>query len=154
MRLFTLNGYVTFMPDSFARPGRYMACGKRTDTLLRYEEIENALAEMRKIPWIDQKRLILAGFSSGGLAAAEYGGDEFKVRVILGWGCSKGISAASSVPVLNLVGKNDSETWAGNALCSVAGRENSLAQHVDAGHDVSEDAKAMAIVKDFLERTL
>ena len=153
--LFIEAGYVTFMPDSFARPNRRRACGSSYTVIhLRYAEIKTALAEIAKIPWIDQKRLVLAGFSSGAIAASDYSGDEFMARVVLGWGCRRGIAAAGHIPVLNLVGAGDNETRRGNELCSVGGRPKSAAVHVDAGHDVADDAAAAGLVKAFLDKVL
>jgi dienelactone hydrolase len=155
MSLFIDNGYAVFAPDSFARPGRYRACGATRRVLqLRMAEIDYALARIRALPWVDQSRLVLAGFSSGGLAAAEHHGAGFKARVILGWGCGNGIAASSDIPVLNLVGQNDHETRHGAALCSVTGRKNSIARHVDAGHDVANDPAARTVVKEFLDKVL
>ena len=153
--LFTQAGYVTFMPDSFARPGRRRDCGRAYETIhLRYAEIRYALERMRKIPWIDQKRLVLAGFSAGGIAAAEYGGDEFKARAVFGWGCGNGVNAGRDVPVLNLVGRHDRETRRGNELCAFGGRPHSQARHVDAGHDVADDPESLNIVKVFLQKVV
>lgn len=153
--LFTDAGYVTFMPDSFARPNRQRDCGRAYQTIhLRYAEIRYALEQMTKIPWIDQKRLVLAGFSAGGIAAAEYGGDEFKARVVMGWGCGNGVNAGRAVPVLNLVGRLDNETSRGNEVCVLGGRPHSEARHVNAGHDVADDPETRKIVKAFLAKVI
>lgn len=157
MNLIKENGYVTFSPDSFARPGRKSKCGKvRRYTLnLRLEEIRYAVKQIRKLPWVDQGRLVLAGFSEGGLAAARYAGNDFRAILILGWGCgSRTINAPNSVPVLNLVGKDDKETRHGNVLCSVGSRPHSKAIHVDAGHEIPTDPAAYDIIGAFLEKVL
>ncbi len=155
MEMFTNLGYVTFMPDSFARPGRWRACGAtRRIQHLRFAEIAYALSEIRKIPWIDQSRLVLAGFSEGGVIAGRYDGTEFKARVVMGWGCVGG-GLTGEGPLLNLVGKRDFATTGGNRLCPIGSRwKNSLARHVDAGHDVADDPESITIIKKFLDEVL
>jgi len=157
MDLIKYNGFTTFSPNSFARPGRKRKCGRvgRYTINLRLEEIRYALKQIRKLPWIDQSRLVLAGFSEGGLAAARYKGGEFKAVIVMGWGCRRGIlSPPNHVPVLNIVGKNDYETRWGNRLCNVRGRPNSKAVHVDAGHDISQDPASGDQINVFLEKVL
>ena len=157
MQLFTNNGYATFMPDSFARSRPSLTCGRSSPELpFRFDEINYALSEFRKIPWIDQKRLVLAGFSSGGLAVAEYQDYDFafKTRVILGWGCYGGMSpTAVLVPFLNIVGEYDFETKFGNKLC-INSEEGSVVKLVKAGHDVSENSDSLTIIRDFLAKVL
>ena len=155
MDLLIDSGYIVFAPDSFARPGRTKACGSsRSVAHLRYAEIRIALARIREIPWIDPNRVALAGFSSGGLAAAEYGGDEFKARIIMGYGCGRGINGPRATPVLNLVGRFDKETAGGNALCNISGRLGSAATHVSSGHDVADDRTSAKLIREFLDRVL
>ena len=157
MDLINDNGFTTFSPNSFARPGRKRKCGKvgRSTLNLRFNEIRYALKQIRKLPWIDQSRLVLAGFSEGGLAAARYTGGEFKAVIVMGWGCRRGIlGAPNHVPVLNIVGKNDYETRWGNRLCNVGSRPNSKAVHVEAGHDISQDPASGDQINVFLEKVL
>ncbi len=155
MELFTNLGYVTFMPDSFARPNRWKACGAtRQIQHLRFAEIAHALSEFKKIPWIDQSRLVLAGFSEGGVIAGRYSGSEFKARVVLGWGCVGG-GLTGEGPLLNLVGKRDFATPGDNRLCPIGSSwKNSLARHVNAGHNVADDPETGRIIKDFLDQVL
>lgn len=119
-------------------------------------QVNYALSEFRKIPWIDQKRLVLAGFSTGGLAVAEYQDYDFafKTRVILGWGCYGGMSpTAVLVPFLNIVGEYDFATKWGNKLC-IASEEGAVVKHVKAGHDVSENSDSLTIIREFLAKVL
>ena len=155
MGLFIQNGYPTFMPDSMIRSERSTECGNSTDYLhLRYDDINYALSQIRKIPWIDHNRLVLAGFSAGGIAAAEYLDFEFafKARVILGWGCRGNSPLDTNAPFLNLVGSHDDETRRGDQLCSAGG--DSIAKHVSSGHDVSEDSASLTIIREFLAKAL
>lgn len=156
MSLFVDAGYATFMPDSMARPDRRRECGQASKYVhLRFDDINYALARIREMPWVDHERLVLAGFSAGGLGAAEYldFGGVFKARVILGWGCRGDTPVDTRAPYLNLVGRNDGETSRGNQLCGAIG-ERSEARHVDAGHDVSEDPESVNLIRKFLEGTL
>ena len=155
MGLFIQNGYPTFMPDSMVRSERVTECGSAREYIhLRFDDIDYALSQIRKIPWIDHKRLVLAGFSAGGLAAAKYRDHEFvfKARVILGWGCRGESPLYINAPYLNLVGSHDDETRRGNRLCSAGG--DSIAKHVSSGHDVSEDSASLAIIREFLAKVL
>ncbi len=157
MELIKKNGYVVFSPNSFARPGREPECGQgfHDKVRMRLEEARYAVAQIRKLSWIDPSRLVLAGFSEGGLAAAQYSGNDFRSVLVLGWGCGRGsINAPSHVPVLNIVGRHDAETRHGAVLCSVTGRPGSEAVHVDAGHDVAGDPAASHRIKAFLSRVL
>ncbi len=155
MNLFSNAGYSVFAPNSFARPGRARSCGRVRGVMhFRDAEIRQALFELKKFSWIDQSKLVLAGFSEGGIAAAEFGGSAFKARVILGWGCSRGIAASSDVPVLNLVGERDDQSSTGNDLCSVSGRPKSLARHTNSGHAVANDPNAVNIVRKFMQDVL
>ena len=81
MNLIWQKGITTFSPNSFARPGRSEECGSAMSSgavALRFEEIRYTLKQIRELPWIDQSRLVLAGFSEGGLTAANYRGSGFK----------------------------------------------------------------------------
>jgi len=43
--------------------------------------------QLQAAPWADPARLVLAGYSQGGIAAALYDGPEFKARIIIAWPC-------------------------------------------------------------------
>ncbi|BBK41749.1 hypothetical protein STVA_17690 [Allostella vacuolata] len=111
-------GFAVFVPDSFARgPARQPVCGNvRSDTIaLRHAEVESTLAHIRRLPWVDQKNLFLAGHSEGGIATAMYdGGEVFRAYFIAGWSCSSTnpdfarIHAPRARPVLAIIGANDS----------------------------------------------
>jgi len=142
---FTLpfQGFAVFIPDSFARPGRRPNCNpyRRTTNLapgvekLRLEEVEDLLRRLSAIPWIDQRRLYLIGFSEGGVAAAQYGGHAFRRIVITAWHChgrdgARGIAVPPEIPLLTIIGEND--PWYRSRPgrdCSAffAGRENARA---------------------------
>lgn len=108
-------GYAVVAPDSFARPGRSAICDgdKKATMRYRFEEVDFALERLRELPWVDHSRIILAGFSEGGVTAALYSGGPFQARIILGWVCASsdrwwvGIRGSRKTPVLTIVGDKD-----------------------------------------------
>ena len=77
---------------------------------LRREELKHALSKVREIEWIDSSRLVLAGFSEGGQAVANWSGKEFIAHVLLGTDCrfeNFSPNAPPDIPVLNIVGSRD-----------------------------------------------
>ena len=153
IKMFSSLGYPVFAPNHQARPGWRRSCGHSYGIMgQRFAEIDYALAKLREIPWVDQSRLILAGFSEGGIVAAEYGGDAFKGRIVLGWGCARGVQ--TDVPVLNIVGSKDNETVHGNQLCGLSNDGLTKAIHVNAGHNVLEDPATTQEIKAFLKATI
>jgi hypothetical protein len=88
-------GYLVFMPDSYARAGRRPNCDGSTlqcgafPAAFRYrnEEIRYAANRVLELPFVDHRRLFLIGDSEGGLAVANYAGDEFTGIVIGDWDC-------------------------------------------------------------------
>jgi hypothetical protein len=108
---FAEYGYALFAPDSFERPGRENLANtgqQHWRMILRKQEMRYALAQLRSISWIDSDRLILAGFSEGAQAAANYSGGGFMAVMLFGTDCRfGGPNAPSGVAVLNVVGAND-----------------------------------------------
>ena len=114
-------GFAFFAPDSFRRPGRVPLCyrkGTSWKVTMRQEEIRFALQQIRKLGWIDQRRIVLVGNSEGGRAVSEYNGGGFIAHIIMAYDCKvKGrrSMAPRGVAVLNLVGANDPR----EKLCSI-----------------------------------
>jgi dienelactone hydrolase len=108
-------GAVVVSPNSFAgRQGCDFDNPKAMEALriARLADIGYALSQLKAAPWADPARLVLAGYSHGGMMAATYTGDEFKARVILAWTCGapgfpnlEGI--AGKGPVLAVLGTDD-----------------------------------------------
>lgn len=112
------QGYATFMPNSFARAGRLSNCVSDAQVTglnpvaleWRREELEFAVAELRRLPWV--AKVFAIGFSEGAMAVASYPGDDLSGLVILGWHCQgnppfDGIKAQPNLPVLSVIGDQD-----------------------------------------------
>ena len=86
-------GIASLAPDSFSRPNRprYQSPAPTAQYeavhALRLQEIATALAALPLLPWVDGGKLLLAGSSEGGVAAARWRGHEFAGRLIYGWSC-------------------------------------------------------------------
>ncbi|MCD6075674.1 MAG: hypothetical protein K0Q70_2557 [Rhodospirillales bacterium] len=126
-RALTEGGFVVFLPDSFKRPGRVancdsatLKCGKWPEVYRhRDEEIAHAAQAIRRIPFIDPKRVVLLGHSEGGIAVAQYAGDFYAGIVISGWNCGPlttrekylgnyaGIKSPPRVPILSIYSQDD-----------------------------------------------
>lgn len=136
-------GFAVFAPDSFDSRDRKSDCvrfefvaGLNPDAYAqRQSEILVALAEMKKLPWIDSSAIILYGLGEGALAAANYPGHDFRGVVLTGWTCGAaqypsevaGLKTPSDVPVLAVVSRYDPwfdrEGRAGNCGAYMAGRK-------------------------------
>jgi len=137
VKQFVHLNYITVAPYSFARPGRKMDCkaGSNKEAIIRFrlQEIQYAVEQLRALPWVNEKKLILAGFSEGGTTAALYQGDEFSARMIFGWSCHTrqgntwwdGIRGPSSTPVLAIEGADDPYLRTNPGSCRVSSRPHS-----------------------------
>lgn len=126
-------GVASVAPDSFALPERITYSSPvDKDTYekihaLRASEIEAAVAAVKKQPWADGKRLLLAGTSEGSVAVARYRGDAFAGRILYAWSCEPNYFVVeprngfgAQEPVLNVISSVDpffspSNAWLGNA---------------------------------------
>jgi len=107
------EGYAVLMPDSFQRPNRKQ-CGKQgsleSRVVLRTEEVEFALGQISKLSWVDQKKVILMGYSEGGNTTDNWSKPGFAAHIIISSACTLvgGEPAAPpEVPVLAIVGEKD-----------------------------------------------
>lgn len=110
------SGYAAVLPDSWARRGRPSACKQVSYQVfdMRDEEIRYALAQLRLLPWVDQRNLFLMGHSEGGGATALWEGGGFNGHVISGWSCTHsqdssldGIKAPLRTPILAVTFMDD-----------------------------------------------
>jgi dienelactone hydrolase len=89
IEMFRRLGYVVVAPDSRAS-GREMTCPTRMQSVIvRHREIDDALKRTQAWPWVDRAKIVLAGQSEGGIAAALYERqDVLRARIIMGWSCN------------------------------------------------------------------
>ena len=159
---------VTVSPNSHARPGRVSNCqkdsNKRAIMRLRFAEIRYAMAQLRKLPWVDTEHIYLAGYSEGGAAAALYSGDDkFAGRIIFGWVCTSsgpfwnGIRGPV-VPVLAVVGTRDPYHTSADKRgthCGMhfAGRPHSQSIQIEgAGHAVQLESETVEALERFIRK--
>ncbi|NQU56823.1 MAG: hypothetical protein HQ513_06275 [Rhodospirillales bacterium] len=151
--IYTKLGFAFFAPDSFMRPGRQIRCYSQSDRSgMRLEEMKYTLSQLRRLPWIDQSRLVLSGFSEGGESVGAYNGDDFMALVVLGADCgwSGGSPYVSPhTPVLNIVGGDDHFDSEG---CSISSDEKGSRNVtiLGAGHQFHNEPAAAGAIATFL----
>lgn len=148
------EGYAIFEPDAFARPG--YSCSK-SSLKMRREELVYALGQIRKLPWVDQDRVILMGNSQGGRMVAQWDETGFAAHIIVAancqWDSDKKRSsprAPEGVPVLAVVGAKD-ELYGAHS-CSVS-REVGGSRSIvipEGTHDIMGHPELKQAVKTFL----
>lgn len=171
-------GYASIAPDSFALPGHVTykspidkASYERIHAL-RASEIAPTLEAVRRQPWADSTRIILAGASEGAVPVARYKGDGFIARILFAWSCEDNYFVTSAQnafdatqPVLNIISQTDpffskANPW-GNPQavghCGPALRGNAAASVVlipDAPHTLMNLPAARAATQGFLAQVL
>jgi dienelactone hydrolase len=150
------QGYAVFMPDSFRRPGRW-ACGEEGPLAyrvsLRLQELAYAYRQMRTLPWVDQKRIVLMGFSEGGNTVDHWNKPGFAAHIIIGSACTLvgGRPAAPPrTPVLAIVGaRDDYRPGLSCAIERTVGGSKSVVVP-NAGHKVAQYRQTRDAIKAFL----
>ena len=113
-------GYLVVSPDSFARLSKPASCDVATHAsglhrgvlAWRQAEAANAVAEVRRLPFVDPRRVYLYGFSEGAIAAATTV-VAVRARIVEGWTCHAGwpeyagIRFPASQPALTLTSRDD-----------------------------------------------
>ncbi len=151
-------GFAFFAPDSFQRPGRVHGCfGGAFDERMwmREQEALYALHQIKKLPWVDQKRLILMGHSEGGTAVALFSGDDFIAHIPWAtqgagaYGARGSPNAPSGVAVLNIVGANDRDITSCTIWRDVGGSKSIVLK--GQGHTIpAAIPEAVSAVAEFL----
>jgi len=126
-------GYASLAPDSFALPGRitYTSPISKTDYerlhAMRAAEIAPALIALQAQPWVDARRLVLAGASEGAVPVARHNGAGFSARLVYAWSCEDNyfVQSAQSAfsanqPVLNVISAVDPYFSAANSWLGLA----------------------------------
>jgi dienelactone hydrolase len=126
-------GYASLAPDSFALPGRitYTSPISKSDYerlhAMRASEIAPALTALQAQPWVDARRLVLAGASEGAVPVARYAGAGFSARLVYAWSCEDNYFVQSaqnafsaSQPALNVISAVDPYFSAANSWLGLA----------------------------------
>lgn len=145
-------GVASIAPNSFALKDRLTYTSpidKETYEKLhafRASEIDITLKALQKMPWVDGRKIVLAGTSEGSVPVARYTGKEFAGRILFAWSCednyfvkSHQTSIPDDQPTLNIISSTDpyfspSNSWLGNAQgvghCGAALKNNQKASIV------------------------
>ena len=148
------EGYAVFEPDAFARPGH--SC-ETSSVSMRREELAYALQQIRKLPWIDQNRIVLMGNSQGGRTVARWDKSGFAAHIIVAAGCDwdsdkkrRSPRAPDGVPVLAAVGSQDE--YVGGSSCQLS-RDPVGSKSIviaGAGHDIEGHPELKQALMTFL----
>jgi dienelactone hydrolase len=166
VEFFRKLGYVVVAPNSMIR-NREAACPTNLNVVaLRTEEVQLMVERMAAWNWVDRSRLVLAGYSEGGVTTALYHQDHFRAKIIMGWTCRSasplwaGISGRK--PVLALVGSADH--WyvntpnEGHCGSEMKGLPSRSIVFEGVGHDVVADSRShepsRRAIREFLEVVL
>ena len=119
------NGFLVIAPASLARETYPRSCNVDTHEgglfrgtlVLRQNDAGYAIEMARRLPIVDDKNIVLMGFSEGGAAAVTFEAaneqQHVRARVSEGWTCNtpwleyRGVNAPESEPVLTLLGERD-----------------------------------------------
>jgi dienelactone hydrolase len=115
------EGYLVFLPDSFARRDKPVSCEPATFRgslhrevpAWRQAEADHALKQVETLAAVDSARLFMMGLSEGAITVATYRGEAVAGRIIEGWTCHaewpeyRGLNAPDKEPVLALSSQDD-----------------------------------------------
>ncbi len=139
MELYQRLGWAVIAPNSFAL-NRSSTCG--TGNMARTSEIDRALHLALSQSWVDKSKIIVSGFSEGGLNAAVYTSPQIIAKIVMGYGCHRGGNL--STKTLNVVGISD--TQVGNSVCTGAAE----LYRSDSGHHIFVDPKSSEVIEAFI----
>ena len=105
-RRLAAHGIAVVMPDSFAREGRTVVCGRQSADVYaaRLAELDYARARLSQLPWAAHASFIAYGHSEGAVALSRHTGTGFDFAVITGYGCRR---FELTVPTLAILSKHD-----------------------------------------------
>jgi dienelactone hydrolase len=126
-------GIASVAPDSFALANRlqYQSPVDK-DTYekihaLRASEIEFAMEAVRNTPWVDARRIVLAGTSEGAVSVARYSKPGIAARLLYAWSCEDNYfvqahrtAVMGQQPVLNVISTKDPFFSAANSWVGMA----------------------------------
>jgi len=144
-RRLTQDGYAIVSPDSFARDRRRPLCGSGwIQDRIRIPEVNYAVEQLKLLAWVDISNIVLVGFSEGGSAVSQYGGDDASAVIILGNDCSLGVRFRG--PSLAILSANDSWIKKTNP-CSGATKRLIIDSDI---HNALRFSEAQALFREFL----
>jgi len=175
-RLLDAAGWSVILVNSFARSLRKANCDYDdyrsgmfpVAYLYRRAELIHAIDRVRELPWVDQDRVLLGGFSEGAVATALWGAEvEVSGYIVAGWTCTappgydwlRGLRTPPGRPVLAIVSRRDPwfnwPGWRGDCGSAAPGRGEVTSLVIDgAVHNVFAYPEAEAALKTFLRAPL
>lgn len=145
------EGFALFEPDAYARPGH--SC-ETSSPGKRVQEADYALERIRELPWIDQQRVVLMGYSEGGRAIALRDEPGFAAHVILMAPARS--TGPGDVPILSVAGSKDSyaKPEAYHAVASSDAHGSKAVLIPDQGHDILAHPEFKEALRKFLREVL
>ncbi|WP_170766465.1 dienelactone hydrolase family protein [Ruegeria lacuscaerulensis] len=125
MKFLADNGFIVIAPASLARETYPRSCNVETregglfrgTVVLRRNDAGFAIERARQLPTVDDRNIVLMGFSEGGVVTVTFEAQneqqQVRARVSEGWTCHapwpeyRGVNAPESEPVLTLLGERD-----------------------------------------------
>lgn len=172
-------GVASVAPNSMAIPDRLTyksPVGKDVYErvhALRLAELETALKEAARIPWVDARRILIVGTSEGSVPVARLGAAGDAGRIVYAWTCEDNYfvdrhrtAIPAATPVLNVIAARDpyfsaANAWVGGQTitgdCGAALKGNANASVVKLEtdqHTVVNQPAARDAVAPFIKRVL
>jgi len=162
-------GAIVVEPNSFWQGERCSLNTAEAAKLLsgRMQDAAEAAKQLRAASWADPARLVLAGYSQGGIAAALYEGPEFRARIIVAWPCQLRSSGPSGPeagvrgegPVLAIQSRDDALYQRlgieGDCGPEISGRSGSRSLLIPgSAHKLMDNPSARAAIADFVPEAL
>ena len=145
----TANGILNLDQLSDSIPNVIIGEGVTSSSIaMRREEIAYALGQIRALPWVDQDRIVLMGFSQGGTAVGSWEEPGFAAHVILDAPATA--RAPAKVPVLAIAGAEDSYASPASYKAKSRAGGSSAILIAGAGHGIFHLAEAKEAIKKFL----
>jgi dienelactone hydrolase len=125
-------GYVVLVVDSFTTRGIHQACTTAGTAASRIADAYGGLAFLARQPFVDTSRIVIMGFSQGGIATLKIVGErdfdlfeneaEHKIKAAIAFYPSCPSDGTMTVPTLILIGELDDWTRASACREMMAGR--------------------------------
>ena len=169
-RLLAAKGFAVFMPSHFGRPDSVPRCGGNAagepyfahwDSAYlaqRLDELDLALQNARRLPFVDPNQTLVIGHSMGGGTVANMKRTDVTAVVITGWACPPGASSRAPAPLPQLSIRFRDDPWiapgydCGAGLFSGRKQHNtkSLVLEGQRSHEVMHDPRAREAIGAFV----